>query len=141
MSVLGALGWQAKAGIGLGAAVAVLGAVLWHGGQVASVFKDGELAERNRWQAARAELLELRRQRADWSASRLAERLNALPAQVQKEKTRVEIHWRDRPVRECLAADIVQDIEAARLRLRQSAAAAAGGAAVPTSPDAAPSRH
>jgi hypothetical protein len=126
MSVLAALGWQAKLGIGLSVVLAILGAVLWHGGQVAAVFKDGELAERNRWQAARAELLELRRQRAEWSASKGTKQLAALPAQVQKEITRVEIHWRDRPVRECMDDDSVRATEAARAALRRAAAASGG---------------
>ncbi len=116
------------------AAVAVLLA-LWGWGN--SRFDAGVAKERQSWQAARAELLELRRQRADWSAADLARKIDAIPAATTKETVRVETHWRNRPVRDCFDADLVRSLEQARAAVRQSAAASASGAAVPTGSDAA----
>ena len=116
------------------AAVAVLLA-LWAWGN--SRYDAGVAKERAEWQASRAELLELRRQRADWSAADLARKIDAIPAATTKETVRVETHWRNRPVRDCFDADLVRSLEQARAAVRQSAASSASGAAVPTGPDAA----
>ncbi len=116
------------------AAIAVLLA-LWAWGN--SRFDAGVAKERAAWQAARAELLELRRQRADWSAADLARKIDAIPAATTKETVRVETHWRNRPVRDCFDADLVRSLEQARAAVRQPAAASTSGAAVPTGSDAA----
>ncbi len=116
------------------AAVAVLLAI-WGWGN--SRFDAGVAKERQSWQLARAELLELRRQRADWSAADLARKIDAIPAATTKETVRVETHWRNRPVRDCFDADLVRSLEQARAAVRQSASASASGAAVPTGSDAA----
>jgi hypothetical protein len=113
-----------------------VGAYFWHGAKVDAAINEAVLKERASWQAARAELLELRRQRADWSAADLARKIDAIPAATTKETVRVETHWRNRPVRDCFDADLVRSLEQARAAVRQSAAASASGAAVPTGPDA-----
>lgn len=123
-----AVPWWVKALILIGGPVLLLGgAAWWHGGKVDDVFAAGELAERKRWQAARIELLELRRQRVEWSAARVAERLAALPRHVEKGNDRVQIHWKDRPERDCLDADSVRATEEARAIVRRAAAAGQHG--------------
>ena len=112
-------------------ALSVAGA-LWLWGE--SRYRDGVSAERASWQQARAELLELRRRKADWSAAKLAERLDAIPNTVTKETIRVETHWRDRPVRECFDAGLVQSLEEARAAIRRSPAASTSDGSLPASP-------
>ena len=114
-----------------------VGAYFWHGAKVDAAINEAVLKERQSWQAARAELLELRRQRADWSAADLARKIDAIPTAATKETVRVETHWRDRPVRDCFDADLVRSLEQARAAVRQSAAASTSGAAVSTGSDAA----
>lgn len=84
---------------------------------------DGVDKERATWQAARAELLQLRTERANWAADALAKQSAAIPQAAIKETVRVETHWRDRPVRDCFDADLVRSLEEARATVRQSAAA------------------
>jgi hypothetical protein len=80
-------------------------------------------AERATWQAARAELLQLRTERANWAADALAKQSDHIPKIGVKETVRVETHWRDRPVRDCFDADLVRSLEEARATVRQSATA------------------
>jgi hypothetical protein len=100
----------------------------------------GRAAERATWQAARAELLQLRTEKANWAAEKLAAKSQAIPQAGVKEINRVEIHWRDRPVRECLDADLVRSLEQARAAVRQSAAAGTSSDDVRTGADAATPR-
>jgi hypothetical protein len=113
------------------AGLAVLTA-LWGWGN--SRYRDGMQTERQAWQVARVELLELRRRKADWSAAKLAERLDAIPNTVTKETIRVETHWRDRPVRECFDAGLVQSLEEARAAIRRSPAPSTSDGGLPASP-------
>lgn len=111
--------WAFKAAPYVGGVLLAVAAYVW-------AYDNGRDDERAKWQAARAELLELRRQKADWSAANLAEKLDALPGHVERETIRVvETQWRDRPVRECLDADLVRSLEEARARIRQSATSGA----------------
>ena len=114
-----------------------VGAYFWHGAKVNAAINEAVLKERQSWQLARAELLELRRQRADWSAADLARKIDAIPTAATKETVRVETHWRDRPVRDCFDADLVRSLEQARAAVRQSAATGSSGAAVSTGSNAA----
>ena len=83
----------------------------------------GVMAERATWQAARAELLHLRTERANAAGQVLAKQSAAVPQTAVKEVTRVETHWRDRPVRECFDDDLVRSLEEARAAVRRSATA------------------
>lgn len=101
------------------AGLLALGAVLWGNSREA----DGVEKERATWQAARAQLLQLRSEKANWAADALAKKSDAIPKSGVKEIYRVETHWRDRPVRDCFDADLVRSLEEARATVRQSAAA------------------
>jgi len=119
-------GW-AKALLFIGGPLLLIGgAMWWHSGKVKAVHEAGMLAERKTWQDARAELLQLRRQRHDAATAKAENAFAALPARIEKGQNRVEIHWRDRPVRDCLDADSVRATEEARAILRRSAAASEG---------------
>lgn len=101
---------------GVGAVLALWGCYSWaHGRGVAD--------ERAKWQAARAELLRLRTERANKAGENLAKQSAAVPPAAAKEIIRVETHWRDRPVRDCFDADIVRSLEEARAAVRRSATA------------------
>jgi len=110
----------------IGAAVAVAGALWWHDGKVDAKVEAATIAERMTWQAARNELLQLRRQRHDDAAAKAESAFAALPARIEKGQNRVEIHWRDRPVRDCLDADSVRATEESRAILRRATAASEG---------------
>lgn len=127
------IGIQSRLLIGAGAALALL-TVGW---QIDSrAFDRGVAKERATWQAAAQELRDLRQQRADWSAARLAERLDALDTSTTKEIVRVETRFRDRPDGPCLDADLVRDLEAARARIRAPASRPSGDS-LPAGPSAA----
>ena len=100
----------------IGAALALWAAYSW-------AYDRGVEKERATWQAARVELLRLRTERKDWAAERLAKASTAVPQAGVKEIERVEIHWRDRPVRDCFDADVVRSLEEARAAVRRSATA------------------
>jgi hypothetical protein len=100
------------------AGAALLGVLL-----VWKAYDAGRDQERATWQAARAELLQLRTEKANWAADALAKQSAAIPQAAIKETVRVETHWRDRPVRDCFDVDLVRSLEEARATVRQSAAA------------------
>ena len=104
----------------IGAALGVLLA-LWAWGNHREA--QGVRQERASWQAARAELLRLRSERANAAAETLATQSAAVPQAGTKEIVRVETHWRDRPVRDCFDPDLVRSLEEARAAVRRSTAA------------------
>lgn len=108
---------------GVGAVLVVAGVGWWHSGKVEANYQAGVMAERQTWQAARNELLQLRRQRHDAATAKAESAFAALPARIEKGQSRVEIHWRDRPLRDCLDADSVRATEEARAVLRRTTAA------------------
>lgn len=115
---------------GVGAVLVVAGAMWWHSGKVDAKVEAATLAERQTWQAARNELLQLRRQRHDAATAKAESAFVALPARIEKGQSRVEIHWRDRPVRECFDADSVRATEEARAILRRAPAASEGNSSL-----------
>ncbi len=103
-----------------------IGGLLLAGGAYLWAYNRGVSAERATWQAARAELLRLRTERANDAAQHLAQISAAAPQTAVKEIVRVETHWRDRPVRECFDTDLVRSLEEARSAVRRSAATGSG---------------
>ena len=108
--------WAIRLAPYAGGVLLAVGAYFW-------AHERGVQEERATWQAARAELLQLRTERGQWEADKLAKKSDHIPKIGVKETVRVETHWRDRPVRDCFDVDLVRSLEEARATVRQSAAA------------------